>query len=425
MKRRAPSPPAAQPARSARRDRRSPAAPPRKRRRRAAPVAPTAPAVQCDVVVVGAGPAGTSAARFLAEEGVSVALIDGERFPRPKPCAGWLADKALQEFPFLRAVRRRIQAAGFKRLVFHSPDLEHTARFTNRATVGHVVLREEFDAALVAAARSAGAETLLGRQVVDLRGGERDITAVLADGRTVTGRILVGADGAGSLVARRSGLRPRWSPEQLVACLSKTVPLTAKQKCACYGAGGEIHVALGFGGASGYAWAFPGVAHVGIGVGVRAADPQRLRGLYEAWVAGLRAKGLLPPAARTDEPAPALLPAGAALEFENHVGKRTLLIGDAGGFVSAASGEGIFPGIRSAAIAVRCILRALAADAGKLPGASSCQDELLAFKHLWRQELAAYLQMPNVNITFLLPLIYANQEIADRFGRAFLLGENL
>jgi hypothetical protein len=39
--------------------------------------------------------------------------------------------------------------------------------------------------------------------------------------------------------------------------------------------------------------------------------------------------------------------------------------------------------------------------------------------------MAAHLQMPNVNVTFLLPLIYTNQEIADRFGRAFLFGEKM
>jgi flavin-dependent dehydrogenase len=106
------------------------------------------------------------------------------------------------------------------------------------------------------------------------------------------------------------------------------------------------------------------------------------------------------------------------------VGKRVVLIGDAGGFASASTGEGIYPAVQSAAIAVRCILKALAADRAEKK-TLHCQDELQAFKHLWRQQLAAYLQMPNVNLTFLLPLIYSNQEIADRFGRAFLFGENL
>jgi flavin-dependent dehydrogenase len=101
-----------------------------------------------------------------------------------------------------------------------------------------------------------------------------------------------------------------------------------------------------------------------------------------------------------------------------------VLVGDAGGFASAATGEGLYPSVRSAAIAVESILKALAADRAGI-AAVHCQDELQAFKYLWRQQLAAYLQMPNVNLTFLLPLIYTNQEIADRFGRAFLFGENL
>ncbi len=249
------------------------------------------------------------------------------------------------------------------------------------------------------------------------------MTAVLSSGRRVVGRILVGADGVHSPVARMTGLRPSWSAEQLVFCLSKDIRLSAKQRAACYD-GEEIHVGLGFGLAPGYAWAFPGARCVNVGVGVRGWDAAHLRPLYEAWVGGLKAKGLLPQGANAENPVGGAIPAGAALEFESHVGKRTVLVGDAGGFASAATGEGIYPAVRSAAIAVRSILKALEADRAESK-ASHCQDELQTFKHLWRQQLAAYLQMPNVNLTFLLPLIYTNQEIADRFGRAFLFGENL
>ena len=376
-----------------------------------------------DVLVVGAGPAGSCAAKFLAEKRATVALIDAARFPRRKPCAGWVNDKAIREFPFLNAVRRKVKAAPFKRLTFYSPDLSQTARFSRRSHVGHIVLREKFDTELLRLAQRAGARTFLGRKVTAIESGEREVTVLLAGGRRLTGRILIGADGTHSTVARLTGLRPRWPDDQLVLCLSKTVPLTARQKAACFGAGGDICVSLAFGHTAGYAWAFPGREHVAIGVGVRAPQAERLKDLYDAWAGGLRAKGLLPPAARTESPDGAAVPAGAALEFENHVGKRTVLIGDAGGFASAATGEGIYPAIQSAAIAARCALRALDADRGK-PG-TFCQDELQVFKHLWRQQMASYLQMPNVNVTFLLPLIYTNQEIADRFGRAFLFGENL
>jgi flavin-dependent dehydrogenase len=249
------------------------------------------------------------------------------------------------------------------------------------------------------------------------------MAVVLASGRQIAGRILVGADGVHSAVARLTGLRTHWTEDQLVLCLAKDVPLTRKQRAACFG-GGEIHVALGFGGLPGYAWAFPGADRVNVGVGIRATHARGIRTVYDAWVSRMKERGCLPSGADLADPCAAAVPAGSAIEYENHVGKRTILIGDAGGFASAASGEGIFPAIRSAAIAAKCILRALAADRGRIKGVT-CQDELMTFRHLWRRGLASYLQMPNVNVTFLLPLIFSNQEIADRFGRAFLFGENL
>jgi geranylgeranyl reductase family protein len=375
-----------------------------------------------DVVVVGAGPAGSCAAKFLADAGAAVALLDAARFPRHKPCAGWINERLVGEFAFLDAVRRRIKALPFKRMTFHSPDLAQSAQFSGRAHAGYIVTREKFDLELVRAAEGAGAKPILGKRVAGIEAGERQVAAVLADGRRVTGRILIGADGVHSTVARLSGLRPEWAEEHLVLTLSKTVPLTARQRASCFGCGG-IHVALGFGGAPGYAWAFPGAAQASVGIGVRARGAGRLKELYAAWVEGLRGKGLLPPSADGGSPEGGAVPAGAAIDFESHVGKRVILIGDAGGFASAASAEGIYPAIRSAAIAAECVLKALAADRGKI--GTNCQDELMTFKHLWRQQLASYLQMPNVNAAFLLPLIYTNQEIADRFGRAFLFGENL
>lgn len=374
-----------------------------------------------DVLIVGAGPAGACAAKFLADAGAAVALLDAARFPRRKPCAGWLSIKAVREFPLLDAVRRAAGGAPFRRMVFHSPDFSQTAEFASRATAGYIVRREKFDAALVRAAARSGAHLFLGQRVAAVETGERAAAAVLAGGRRIAGRILIGADGAQSTVARAAGLRACWSPEQLLVCLSKTIPLTARQRRAL--GRGAIHVSLGFGGAPGYAWAFPGTAHVAVGVGVRGGSEHRLKDLYGKWVGGLQAKGLLPRGAGAAGPEGAVVPAGAALEFESHVGKRTVLIGDAGGFASAATGEGIYPGILSAAIAAGRVLAAIEADRrGK---GVPCQDELAAFKTLWRQSIAPHLQMPNVNVAFLLPLIYTNQEIAGRFGRAFLFGQNL
>ncbi|HUU91316.1 MAG TPA: geranylgeranyl reductase family protein [Phycisphaerae bacterium] len=376
-----------------------------------------------DVVIVGAGPAGASAARFLAGAGATVALVDAARFPRAKPCAGWLSDRAVRDYPFVDAARRKVKATPFKRLTFHSPDFSLVAQYGSRAHAGHVVARSKFDAALVQAARGAGAKTILGKKVAAVETGECQVVAVLENGRRLAGRIVVGADGVHSTVAQTTGLRPGWGDEHLVVTLSKTISLTARQRTACFGAS-NIHVSLGFGGASGYAWAFPGARHASIGIGVRGREAGQLKELYAAWVERLKAEDMLPKRANLDKPQGAAVPAGAAVDFENHVGKRTVLIGDAGGFAAAASGEGIYPAIVSAEVASDCILKALAAEGGKTEG-TTCQDELLKFRTRWRRRMAPHLQMPNVNITFLLPLIFTNQEICDRFAKAFLFGENL
>jgi len=375
-----------------------------------------------DVVVVGSGPAGACAAKFLAGAGARVALVDAARFPRPKTCAGWVSTKVIAEFPFLDAVRRAVKAAAFRRLVFHSPDFQQSAEFASRATAGFIVRREKFDTQLLRLAVKAGAKAILGKRVLTIQAGEQAMAAVLAGGSRVVGRILIGADGVSSTVAKAIGLRAHWEPQQLVVCCAKNIPLTARQQKAC--PPGAIHVSLGFGRAPGYAWAFPGNGYVNVGVGVRGGENHQLRALYDLWAQGLQEKGLLPRGQCAANPEGAAVPAGAALEFESHVGKRAILIGDAGGFASAATGEGIYPGIQSAAIAAGCVLRALDADRKRAKGIH-CQDELQTFKSLWRQTMAPHLQMPNVNVAFLLPLIYTNQEIAGRFGRAFLFGDNL
>ena len=377
-----------------------------------------------DVIVVGAGPAGSCLAAALAAGGASVALLDAARFPRPKCCAGWLSARAVEQFRFLDGVRRKVKAAPFRRLVFHSPDLGQTAVYSSRAHLGYVVRRDRFDAELVRRAKAAGADVLLGQAVTRIEPAESQVSVTRSRGRRITGRFLVGADGARSEVARQTGLRDHWPTDALVYCLTRDIPLTRRQVAAGPGTG-QAHVCLGFGAAPGYAWVFPGAGYASVGIGVRGQSAAAaLADLYEQWVEGLTGAGLLPAGADASRPCGGVVPAGAAIEFENHVGKRSVLVGDAGGFASAVSGEGIYPAIWSAAIAADCIQSALTADRRRIK-TDSCQDELQKFRQVWRQDMAQYLQMPNVNVTFLVPLIFTNQEIADRFGRAFLFGENL
>ena len=110
-------------------------------------------------------------------------------------------------------------------------------------------------------------------------------------------------------------------------------------------------------------------------------------------------------------------PASLALDLDTHVGKHALVFGDAGGFVSAASNEGIFPAMWSAQIASEVLVAALSSP--------QSQDELMGFDAAWRMKMADYLRSPNTDHQFLLPLIFSNQPMADRMGAAFFSGENI
>ena len=108
---------------------------------------------------------------------------------------------------------------------------------------------------------------------------------------------------------------------------------------------------------------------------------------------------------------------GSALDSDSHVRKHTLMIGDAGGFMSAVSNEGIYPAMWSAVIAADVMHLALSSE--------HSQDALMDFDSRWRVEMADYLRSPHTDIRFLLPLIFANQPMADRMGAAFFSGENI
>jgi flavin-dependent dehydrogenase len=109
-------------------------------------------------------------------------------------------------------------------------------------------------------------------------------------------------------------------------------------------------------------------------------------------------------------------PAGAALDMESHVAKRTLAIGQAGGFVGSYTNEGLYPAMWSGALAAR-----IAAQALKSPHP---QDKLRDFDRLWRTEMADHLRPPHTDAKSILPLVFSNQQVADRMLESFLLGSN-
>src|SRR5690349_3115375 len=98
-----------------------------------------------DVLIVGAGPSGSTAATAIADQGHSVALIDKAIFPRHKTCASWINALAFSRFPYLEAERGNLVDCPFFGIRFYDEALARQGTYNERRPSGYLTLRSKFD----------------------------------------------------------------------------------------------------------------------------------------------------------------------------------------------------------------------------------------------------------------------------------------
>ncbi|MGD8195912.1 geranylgeranyl reductase family protein [Herbiconiux sp. P18] len=223
-----------------------------------------------DVVVVGAGPAGSSAARAAAEAGASVLLLDRASFPRYKTCGGGLLGESLELLP--ESARRAVESSVRESVV--------TDRFRRRLVVKRpapylaMVRRSVLDQALAEAATDAGARFVDGVAVREIQPRDDGTVQVRTAHGTATARIVIGADGTSGRVARHVGV-------QLGGVdlgLEDEVAMPAEADA------WRDRVHLDWGAASGsYAWVFPKRDSLTVGVIQEKGSPDETRAYLAAW----------------------------------------------------------------------------------------------------------------------------------------------
>lgn len=294
-----------------------------------------------DLVVLGSGPAGSAAAITAAQAGLSVALVDKSAFPREKLCGGGITGRSVRYMTDIFGLQAEtdlfLPSTRF-RLTFEG----RTIGEEEQAPVLQMTMRRDFDAALQDRAVAAGAQVFAPVKVTAI---DTDVPSVtLADGRVLRARVLIGADGANSAVARALYGRA-FDPAEIGFGLEIELDRDLTD---------DNTTEIDLGAATwGYGWVFPKNGSITLGVGgVHAKNPD-MKSHFRNYLA-LHAPHL---DAETVKCKGAFLPFGA---YRKQPGRGSvLLVGDAAGLVDPITGEGIAWAMKSGQYAGQAAIESL------------------------------------------------------------------
>ena len=315
--------------------------------------------IDTEVLVVGAGPAGSSAAAWSARAGKQVTIIDSATFPRDKPCGDGLTPRAIAELSSLglaswltgRARNLGLRAAGFgQELLLPWPG-------GSLPNYGGAAPRMVLDATILGVATDAGATLLQNTSAHDVVIENGEIKSVIA--KTAEGDIQINAskviiaDGARSQLGRK--LNRQWHRDTAYGVAARGYIDSERSDDPWISSHLELRNAeneiL-----SGYGWIFPlGTGEVNIGVGTLATSKRpadiNLRALLSQYTDQQRADWKL--SGDIKLPWSALLPMGGAVS--GVAGRNYMFVGDAAGCVNPLNGEGIDYGLETGRLAAHML----------------------------------------------------------------------
>jgi geranylgeranyl reductase family protein len=329
-----------------------------------------------DVLVIGAGPSGSSCAYWLAEAGWDVAVVEKKELPREKTCGDGLTPRAVRQLADMGledAMTGAHRYGGLRSIAFGRTIELRWPEVPGFPTYGYTITRHDLDALVAERASKAGATVLQGTEALEplapaasesgaLAGcaGALVSSKAAASPTELRARYVVVADGANSRFGRALGTSRDRSYPQGMALRGYYRSERHDEDWI------ESHLDIRDGDGDvvpGYGWIFPlGDGRVNVGVGLLSTD-QRWKGLntsrlMDAFVAQAPRSWGISPETSCGPATGGRLPMG--LGVGPRTGTNTLAIGDAGGLINPFNGEGIAYGYETGRMAAAFLGRALA-----------------------------------------------------------------
>ena len=300
-----------------------------------------------NLIIIGAGPSGSMAAKTAAESGLSVLMVESRlQIGVPVQCAEGVSEKQLEKLIDVKPQHISKKIKGFE---IYSPDKTKVFVKGN----GYVLERKIFDRWLAEKAVEAGAEIMIGAKAIGLIKNEKDIAVKIKLSEkeyNLSADIVIGADGPASVVGKWAGINTDLNPSDIMVCYQFIAAGIENLDCAeCY-MGNEIAPA-------GYAWVFPkgeNTANVGMGIpSGKIKDGISVLEYLEKFVKNRF------PNCQIIEKTSGGVPVGL---IENIVADKIMLVGDAARIVNPISGGGIINGMKSGIAAAEIAKEAIAKE---------------------------------------------------------------